>query len=276
MGIGRSQTELVSDLQAQQGAKVWSRSCAWLEPFLSLFEGACLLLHEWKINGLSFTCFCDEKEALPLMTLRIGFTVIWPQMVFVVPTHPVTICFLNLNGYCHTDCYRKAEGRWWSSSSKLIFLRKIYLPRVQHLSKGKEKKKKQPWHETETGCECILPVCLRWDDFLQLITDVSGEVEKQISIAGLSLVCGSIIWQVQKYHIQLRFSHLSAKPLLHLFSNSSRSCILQQAPTDRFVHNPPSQCSSGVAPSLIDELVVFSSSWQSTASAPWPLAQGCL
>lgn len=137
-------------------------------------------------------------------------------------------------------------------------------------------KKKKPWHESETGCEYILPVCLRWDDFLQLITDESGEVEKQISTAVFSLLWGSIIWQVQKHHIQLRFSYSSANPLLHLFSNSPRSRILQQPPTDHFVHNPTSQCSSGVAPSPIDELVVFSSSWQSAASAPWPLARGCL
>lgn len=54
------------------------------------------MLHQWKINGPPFIGFCDKKEALPLMTLRIGFTVTWPQMVFVVPTHPVTIMLSKL------------------------------------------------------------------------------------------------------------------------------------------------------------------------------------
>lgn len=80
------------------------------------------------------------------MTLRIGFTVTWPQMVFAVPTHPVTICFLNFSGYCHIGCYKKAEGGWWSSSSKLIllfffFLRQIYWSHVCHLGKVRIKKK---------------------------------------------------------------------------------------------------------------------------------------
>lgn len=121
-GNDRSQTEMVPNLWAQQHNKVWSHSHLLLESFLPLAESAFLLLHERKINGPSFICFCDEKEALPIMTLRIGFTVTWPQLVLVVPTHPVTICCLTLNGYCHTGCYRKAEGRWWSSSSKLVFL----------------------------------------------------------------------------------------------------------------------------------------------------------
>ena len=53
--------------------------------------------------------------------------------------------------------------------------------------------KKKLQYESGTGCECILLACLQWGDFLQLITDVRGKAEKQISTAAFSLLHGSII-----------------------------------------------------------------------------------
>lgn len=73
---------------------------------------------------------------------------------------------------------------------------------------------------------CIIPVCLQWGVFLQLVTDVRGKAEKHIFAVVFLLLCGSIIQQGHKYHIQLRLSHSLAKPLPHLLSDSPSSCVL--------------------------------------------------
>lgn len=188
------------------------------------------------------------------MTLRIGFTVTWPQMVFAVPTHPVTICFLNFSGYCHIGCYKKAEGRWWSSSSKLIlhlfFFSEANLL-VSCLSPWQGKNKKKPRYEKKTGCECVLPACLQGSDFLYLITDGRGKVEKQTFIAGFSLAWLYFLMRAQTPHSSWPFP---APPPRHLSS----------------LH-PPDQELCTHSPRLMSRHRLTIS-----CSAPWPPARGCL
>lgn len=130
----------------------------------------------------------------------------WEGSISINDTKNRIYCNLGSDGICgsHTSCnnmlsklkrilpHRLLQKSRRKMMKQLLqahfFLRQIYWPCVQHLSKVKKKKKK-PRHESETSCECVLPVCLPCD-FLPLITDVRGKAEKQTLRASFSVLNG--------------------------------------------------------------------------------------
>lgn len=86
---------------------------------------------------------------------------------------------------------------------------------VSCLSPWQGKNKKKPQYEKKTGCECVLPACLQGSDFLYLITDGRGKVEKQTFIAGFSLAWLYFLMRAQTPHSSWPFP---APPPRHLSS----------------------------------------------------------